>query len=95
MIHVLKVLLMWSLSPIGTLLNTGLLAVTMLLAGTDPHSPIFWVPLAVFLGFSGFLDVSAYITQRRKGLSAFAVADAVFERLWPTSRDPEEERADG
>ena len=83
MSRVLKLLLMWSLSPVGTLLNTGLLAVVLLLAGGDPHRPLFWLPLALFLGVSGFFDVSAYVVQRRKGLSSYAVAEAVFERLWP------------
>jgi hypothetical protein len=80
----LKVLLMWSLSPVGTLLNTGLLAVMLLLGGADPHRLVFWLPLALFLGVSGFYDVGAYVAQRRKGLSSQAVADAVFERLWPS-----------
>jgi hypothetical protein len=79
---VLKLLLMWSLSPVGTLLNTGLLAVTLLLAGADPHRPTFWLPLALFLGVSGACDVSAYLTQRRKGLTSYQVAEAVYERVW-------------
>jgi hypothetical protein len=82
--NVLKVLMMWALSPLGTLLNTGLLAVMLLVAGADPHRPVFWLPLALFLGVSGFYDISAYVVQRRKGLTSFQVADAVFERLWPS-----------
>jgi hypothetical protein len=81
---VLKLLLMWSLSPVGTLLNTGLLALVMLLGGVDPHRPLFWLLLALFLGVSAFFDISAYVVQRRKGLSSYAVAEAVFERLWPS-----------
>jgi hypothetical protein len=82
--RVLKLMLMWALSPVGTLLNTGLLAVMLLLGGADPHRPLFWAPLALFLGVSGFFDVGAYVAQRRKGLSSYAVAEAVFERLWPS-----------
>jgi hypothetical protein len=79
-----KLLLMWSLSPVGTLLNTGLLAALVLFGGADPHRLLFWLPLGLFLGVSGFLDVSAYLVQRRKGLSSYAVAEAVFERMWPS-----------
>ena len=86
-----KVLLRWSLSPVGTLLNTGMLAVTLLLVGAAPHGPRFWLPLVLFLGVSGFYDISAYVVQRRKGLTSNQVADAVFERLWP-SREAEEPR---
>jgi hypothetical protein len=85
--RVVKLLLMWSLSPVGTLLNTGLLAVVLLLAGADAHRPLFWLPLALFLGVSGFLDVSAYLVQRRKGLTSYAVAEAVFERMWPSREE--------
>jgi hypothetical protein len=85
--RVLKVLLMWALSPVGTLLNTGLLALVLLLGGADPHRPLFWLPLALFLGVSGFFDVGAYVVQRRKGLTSYAVAEAVFERLWPSREE--------
>jgi hypothetical protein len=82
--RVFKLLLMWSLSPVGTLLNTGLLAAVLLFGGADPHRLLFWLPLGLFLGVSGFLDVSAYLVQRRKGLSSYAVAEAVFDRVWPS-----------
>jgi hypothetical protein len=75
---------MRSQSPVGTLLNSGLLAVVLLFGGADPHRLLFWLPLGLFLGVSGFLDVSAYLVQRRKGLSSYAVAEAVFERMWPS-----------
>jgi hypothetical protein len=88
---VFKVLLTWALSPVGTLLNTGLLAAVLLLAGAETHRVLFWLPLAVFFGVSGFYDVSAFVVQRRKGLTSNQVADAVFERLWP-SRETEEPR---
>jgi hypothetical protein len=86
-----KILLTWALSPVATLLNTGLIAAMLLIAGADPHRPLFWLPLIVFLGVSGFYDVSAYVVQRRKGLTSAQVADAVFERLWP-SHEGEEPR---
>jgi hypothetical protein len=79
-----RLMLIWALSPLGTLLNAGLLAVVLLVAGADVHDVRFWLPLALYVGVAGFYDVSAYLVQRRKGLSSEAVADAVFERLWPT-----------
>jgi hypothetical protein len=86
--HVLKVLMMWALSPVGTVLNTALLALTLILIGADAHRPLFWLPLVIFFAVSAFYDISAYIVQRRKGLTSFEVADAVFERIWP-SRESE------
>jgi hypothetical protein len=86
---VFKVLLMWALSPLGTVLNTAGLAVVLLLGGADPHRPLFWLPVALFGGVAGFYDISAYIAQRRKGLSSAAIADAVFERLWPAREEVE------
>ncbi|HEY6149595.1 MAG TPA: hypothetical protein VIW19_03675 [Gaiellaceae bacterium] len=82
-----KLLLKWALSPLGALLYTGMLATTLLIAGIDPTSTRFWLPLAIFLGVIAFYDISAYIAQRRKGLTATQVADAVFERLWPTREE--------
>jgi hypothetical protein len=81
--HVAKLMLMWALSPIGTLLNTGLLAVAMLLGGAGPNHVAFWLALALFLSVSAYLDARAYLVQRRKGLTAYQVAEAVFERIWP------------
>jgi hypothetical protein len=79
---VFKMLLRWALSPLGALLYTGMLAATLLIAGIDPGSTRFWLPLAIFLGVIAFYDISAFVVQRRKGLTSEEVADAVFERLW-------------
>jgi hypothetical protein len=84
---VFKVLLRWALSPLGTLLYTGMLAAFLLIVGADPGAPLFWLPVAIFLGVAAFYDVSAYLVQRRKGLTSTQVADAVFERLWPAGED--------
>jgi UDP-N-acetylmuramyl pentapeptide phosphotransferase/UDP-N-acetylglucosamine-1-phosphate transferase len=86
MSHTIKLLLMWTLSPLGTLLNTGLLVVALLVWGADPARPGFWLAVGIFLGVSGWLDVRAYLTQRRKGLTSFEVAEAVYERLWRPRR---------
>jgi hypothetical protein len=87
---VFKVLLRWALSPFGALLYTGVLATFLLIAGADPSRMIFWLPLAIFFGVCAFYDISAYVVQRRKGLTSEQVADAVFERLW----SPPEEGGD-
>jgi hypothetical protein len=85
-----RLMLKWALSPLGALLYTGMLAATLLLAGIDPTSTRFWLPLAIFLGVVAFYDISAYVVQRRKGLTSTQVADAVFERLWSSPDDGEE-----
>jgi len=85
----LKMMLKWGLSPLGTLSYTGMLATFLLISGADPGSPIFWLPVAIFLGVAAFYDISAYVVQRRKGLTSAEVADAVFERLWPTREEVE------
>jgi hypothetical protein len=73
-----------ALSPLGTLFYTFALAAMLLIAGADVHATVFWLPVVIFLGVSLAYDTSAYVAQRRKGLSSAQVADAVVERLWPT-----------
>jgi hypothetical protein len=84
---VVKLMLRWALSPLGALLYAGGLAATLLLPGIDPGSARFWLPLAIFLGVIAFYDISAYVVQRRKGLTSTEVADAVFERLWSSPKE--------
>ena len=81
---VFRVLLRWGLSPISTLLYTSLLAMFLLVAGADPAGFLFWLPLVIFLAAAVFYDINAYVVQRRKGLTSTQVADAVFERVWPS-----------
>jgi hypothetical protein len=80
-------MLRWALSPIGSLLYTGMLATVLVIAGVDAGEAKFWLPVAIFLGVSAFYDVSAYIVQRRKGLTWTETSDAVFERLWPSREE--------
>jgi hypothetical protein len=80
---VFRVMLKWALSPLGALSYTFVLAAFLLSAGADPRGPMFWLPLAIFFGATAFYDISAYVVQRRKGLTSAQVADAVLERLWP------------
>jgi len=82
-----KVMLRWGLSPVATLLYAGMLAVSLLIAGAEPSAPLFWLTVAIFLGVAAFYDISAYVVQRRKGLTSTQVADAVFERLWPAREE--------
>jgi hypothetical protein len=80
-------MLRWALSPLATLLYAGMLAVSLLIAGAEPSAPLFWLTVAIFLGVAAFYDISAYVVQRRKGLTSTQVADAVFERLWPAREE--------
>jgi hypothetical protein len=82
--RVVRTTLRFALSPLGTLSYTAGLAAMLLIAGADVHEATFWLPVLIFFGISAFYDVSAYLVQRRKGLSSAQVADAVLERLWPT-----------
>ena len=86
---VFKVMLRWALSPLGTLLNTGMLATVLLIRGADPGEPLFWLPLAIFFGVAAFYDVTAYLAQRRKGLTSAQVADAVFDWIWSSPKEEE------
>ena len=84
---VLKVMLRWALSPLATVLYTGMLAASLLIVGAEPSAPLFWLTVSIFLGVAAFYDISAYVVQRRKGLTSTQVADAVFERLWPAREE--------
>jgi hypothetical protein len=90
---VFKVMLRWALSPLGTLLNTGMLATVLLIRGTDPGAALFWLPLAIFFGAAAAYDINAYVVQRRKGLTSEQVTDAVFERRWSSPPKEQEEES--
>jgi hypothetical protein len=88
---VFKVMLRWALSPVATILNTGLLATLLLARGVEPGSALFWLPVAIFFGAAAAYDINAYVVQRRKGLTSEQVSDAVFERLWSSPPEEQEE----
>ena len=90
---VFKVMLRWALSPLGTLLNTGMLATLLLVRGVEPGSALFWLPVAIFFGVAAAYDINAYVVQRRKGLTSEQVSDAVFERLWSSPPEEQEEES--
>ena len=85
--RVFRLTLLFALTPLGTLFYTFALAAMLLIAGADLHDKLFWLPVAIFLGVSLAYDISAYVAQRRKGLSSTQVADAVVEHLWPTQEE--------
>ena len=82
-----RTFLRFALSPLGTLFYTVALAAMLLIAGADVHEEKFWLPVVIFLGVSMAYDVSAYVAQRRKGLTSGQVADAVVDRLWPNQEE--------
>ena len=84
---VLRTIVRFALSPLGALAYTGALAVMLLIAGANVHEKLFWLPVAIFFGVSMAYDISAYVAQRRKGLTSGQVADAVVERIWPTQEE--------
>ena len=82
--RVVTLMVAWALSPATTLLNAAFVAVVLYLAGADPHGVLFWLVPAVYLAAALPYDISALVTQHRKGLSSMTVAEAVVERLWPS-----------
>ena len=83
-------LLVWSLSPLGTLLNGAMLAVVLVAAGADWDQPMLWVIVAIFVAAAGYLDLRAYVARRRHGLTAYQAGEAVMDRIWgPRHNEPE------
>ena len=83
-------LLVWSLSPLGTLLNAAMLFFVLVAAGVHWTRPMLWVAVAIFLGASAYFDLRAYVARRRHGLSAYEAGEAVMDRIWgPRSEEDE------
>jgi cell division protein FtsW (lipid II flippase) len=87
-------LLVWSLSPVGTLLNAAMLyAVMVAVAGVRWDRPLLWLIVVVFVASSAYFDVRAYVARRRRGLTAYEAGEAVMERIWgPAGAGEAEER---
>jgi hypothetical protein len=83
-------LLVWSLSPVGTLLNAAMLFVVLVAAGARWNRPLLWLIVAIFVGASAYFDVRAYIARRRHGLTAYQAGEAVVDRIWGPERAEEE-----
>lgn len=87
-------LLVWSLSPVGTLLNAAMLVVVMIGAGVRWDHPFLWLSVVVFLGACTYFDIRAYIARKRHGLTAYQAGEAVMDRIWgPRPERSEEEDA--
>jgi len=85
-------LLVWSLSPVGTLLNAGLLYVTLVAVGARWDHPLLWLSVVIFVAACAYFDVRAYVARKRLGLTAYEAGEAVMERVWgPAAGDQEEE----
>jgi hypothetical protein len=85
-------LLVWSLSPVGTLLNAGLLYVTLVAVGARWDHPLLWLSVVIFVGACAYFDVRAYVARKRLGLTAYEAGEAVMERVWgPAAAEQEEE----
>jgi len=84
-------LLVWSLSPVGTLLNAGLLYVTLIAVGARWDHPVLWLSVVIFVGACAYFDIRAYVARKRLGMSAYEAGEAVMERMWPGAREQEEE----
>jgi hypothetical protein len=85
-------LLVWSLSPVGTLLNAAMLFVVMVLAGARWDRPLLWLIVAIFLAASVYLDLRAYVARKRHGLTAYQAGEVVMERIWgPVKGERQEE----
>jgi hypothetical protein len=84
-------LLVWSLSPVGTLLNAGLLYVTLIAVGARWDHPILWLSVVIFVGACAYFDIRAYVARKRLGMSAYEAGEAVMDRMWPAAREQEEE----
>jgi hypothetical protein len=89
--NVVTRLLVWSLSPAGTLLNAGMLAVVLVAAGAHWDRPMLWLIVAIFVAASAYLDLRAYVARKRHGLTAYQAGEVVMDRIWGPRRESEEE----
>jgi hypothetical protein len=83
-------LLVWSLSPVGTLLNAAMLFFVLVLAGVHWSRPLLWIAVAIYLGASAYFDTRAYVARRRHGLTAHEAGELVMERIWGPRNEQEE-----
>ena len=82
-------LLVWSLSPVGTLLNTGMLYVVLVAAGAKWDRPLLWLIVVIFVAACAYFDVRAYVARKRLGLTAYEAGEAVVDRIWGLDRTEE------
>ena len=80
-------MLVWSLSPLGTIVNAAGLFAVLVIAGVAWDRPLLWLAVAIFFATSAYLDVRAYVARRREGLTAYEAAELVMERIWGIPRE--------
>jgi hypothetical protein len=83
-------LLVWSLSPVGTLLNAAMLFVVLVAAGASWDRPVLWLIVAIFVAACAYLDIRAYVARKRLGLTPYEAGEAVMDRIWGPARSEEE-----
>jgi hypothetical protein len=83
-------LLVWTLSPVGTLLNAAMLFVVLVAAGASWDRPMLWLIVAIFVAASAYFDVRAYLARKRLGLTAYEAGEAVLNRMWGAPGSEEE-----
>lgn len=83
-------LLVWSLSPVGTLLNAGMLFFVLVAAGASWDRPMLWLIVAIFVAACAYFDVRAYVARKRLGLTAYEAGEAVLNKMWGPPRGEEE-----
>jgi len=83
-------LLVWSLSPVGTLLNAGMLYIVLVAARAKWDRPLLWLIVAIFVAACAYFDVRAYVARKRLGLTAYEAGEAVMERMWGPDRTEED-----
>jgi len=83
-------LLVWSLSPVGTLLNATMLYVVLVAAGARWDRPLLWLIVAIFVAACAYFDVRAYVARKRLGLTAYEAGEAVMNRMWGSSPTEDE-----
>jgi hypothetical protein len=83
-------LLVWSLSPVGTLLNAAALFLVLVAAGAKWDRPLLWLIVAIFVGASAYFDIRAYMARKRNGLTAYQAGEAVMNRVWGPARTEED-----
>jgi hypothetical protein len=83
-------LLVWSLSPVGTILNAAMLFVVLVAAGASWSRPLLWLIVAIFVAACTYFDVRAYVARKRLGLTAYEAGEAVMNRMWGPERTEEE-----
>jgi hypothetical protein len=84
------ILLVWSLSPVGTVLNAALFYAVLVSVGARWDRPLLWVIVAIFVGACTYFDVRAYIARRKLGLTAYEAGEAVVNRMWGPPRTEED-----